>query len=71
MGASYRYLKQFLAIVLQQGFPFSKENEIFTLCGMRCAPQSISVSEKLVTRQAFLRGTPQLRIGPPPAIPLG
>ena len=34
-------------------------------CGMQCAPQSISVSEKLFTRQAFLRGTPQLCVGPP------
>ena len=37
MGASSRYLKQFLAIVLQKGFPFSKKKIKFLLYAMRYA----------------------------------
>lgn len=72
MGASSRYLKQPLAVVLQRGFKEAflfrrkkKLNFYPTRYGMQYAPQSTSVSEKLVTRQAFLRGTPQLCVGPP------
>lgn len=37
---------------------------LYAVCGARL--NEFQSLKKLVTRQAFLRGTPQLRIGPPP-----